>query len=205
MRGPHVEAPASGDQDLWGHNRHRDKPHSDCGAGGWDLTAVSGPGPWERAGEDDGHACPSVLESPQDDRVCLVGFRGEPSVCHCWWLALHLALCPALRAGLCLYALPAHPQEVKVEAGLTRCLSLSWSWGPSCQCISPWRERTISGEQVAVCGRVGALNFVPKPLFFRLLFILRGFPEPSPAAAVTVGLHGGGGGLGVESSFYFTI
>lgn len=56
---------------------------------------------------------------------------------------------------------------------------------------------------MAILGRGGGLNSVPTPLLPRLLFILKGFPEPSPAAAVTVGLYGGGG-RGVESSVYFT-
>lgn len=56
---------------------------------------------------------------------------------------------------------------------------------------------------MAILGAAGGLNSVPTPLLFRPLFVVKGFPEPSPAAAVTMGLHGDGG-LGVESSFDFT-
>lgn len=109
------------------HNR--DKPHGDM----WSRWQAA-----QRLGPDSGvltgavgesrrewwpHLSPSVPESPYEDHVWLVVLLGEPSITCSWWLALPLALCPAppcpLRVGLCLYALPVLPQEVRAKAGPT--------------------------------------------------------------------------------------
>lgn len=109
------------------HNR--DKPHGDVWSR-WQAAQRLGPDSSVLTGavgesrrEWWPHLSPSVPESPYDDHVWLVVLLGEPSITCSWWLALPLALCPAppcpLRVGLCLYALPVLPQEVRAEAGPT--------------------------------------------------------------------------------------
>ncbi|KAF6298970.1 hypothetical protein mRhiFer1_008992 [Rhinolophus ferrumequinum] len=132
---------------------------------------------------------------------------GEPSATCSWWLALPLALCPAppcpLRVGLCLYALPVLPQEVRAKAGPTLPPLPFLESGAALPVHLFLARNSHLWRAGGYFGAGWGLELCADSLLFRLRFILKGFPEPPPAAAVTVGLYGGGG-RGVESSFYFT-
>lgn len=78
--------------------------------------------------------------------------------------------CPArpLRAGLCLNALPAHPQEVRVQAGLMLPFPFL-----ELGAVLPVHLSLAKKDHLWRAGGSlragGGLSFVPTPLFFRLL------------------------------------
>lgn len=106
------------------------------------CTEESGPGAAGERGEDGGHA-PCVLKRPQAT-VCGGCFhrRAAQQLLLATGPAVSLALCPPclLGRGLCLYALPTHPQKVSPRPAPTAASPFSGTGEQPCQLISPLLE-----------------------------------------------------------------